>query len=168
MSGIEHTIQPQEDFDRMIALLRPFAEENALVAQLLQHYPIAKVSFHWNADRYDKPNWEGVLDTYRHRARFSAEREDGPFVFGWESLMPALEQTQHRFISITDFTTTIGSFIVFTDAKKTSFIGLLRSNRALGDKQLENETHGIYFHNGEVSSYSQWFLNGIWVQNEED
>jgi hypothetical protein len=158
----EQEIDPQEDFERMMALLKPFATENPLVLEFLNHYPSARIFLHWNFYHRKEPNWEGILDTYRHRAKFSAIREDGPFVFGWEQLMPALEQTEYRFINITSVTTAIGTYIFFTNAERTAFIGLLRSNRALGYLEGHFERPVIYCHNGKLSSYGQWIVNGIW------
>jgi hypothetical protein len=158
-----NAFQPQADFDRLIALLQPYVAENPLIAELFAHFPEAKILMDWDFYGDKEPNWEHILKVYQDRAEFSAQRTDGPFVFGWETMIPALEQTHHRKISISDFTTSIGTYIVFTDADKTAFIGILRSYKALGNMHPDFEKSEMYFHQGKLASYNQWFENGIWI-----
>ena len=77
-----------------------------------------------------------MLNIYETRFKIENDRKDGRHVFGYDTMLPNLRNTKHESICISDFTTKIGSFIIFSDFNKKDLIGVLFSKTTL---QLKSE-----------------------------
>ena len=107
-----------------------------------------------------------MLDIYEVRAKIEDDRKDNPHVFGYDTLLPKFRQTKHEHICISDFSTNIGSFIIFSDFDKKDLIGVLFSKTTLQDtrdkmnehKKMVEATGGIVLY--DYTKNENVFVNG--------
>ena len=126
----------QAQFDTAIALLKKNEGHFAFVNDLLDLYQVSTISFHCfdkSSASTEKPH---LLNIYETRFKIENDRKDGRHVFGYDTMLPNLRNTKHESICISDFTTKIGSFIIFSDFNKKDLIGVLFSKTTL---QLKSE-----------------------------
>ena len=107
------------------------------------------------------------MSIYQLRWKHEKHRENNQFVFGYEELIPNLIKTKFNNICISNIISEKGSYIIFTNDKKTEFIGILKSKRTLREiREKYFEHKKIVGDSGEkiiydYESYEIIFENGI-------
>ena len=134
----------QTSFDKLILLIRQTKQDSNFVTELLDICSTAEItymSFDINGTETTIPTKEHLLRIYEIRGQIEKDRQDNPFVFGYDSLLPALRQTKHGHVCISAITSEKGTYVIFTDFNKTDFIGLLKSKQTLTEIRDKYRQH---------------------------
>ncbi|MBX9852878.1 MAG: hypothetical protein K2X86_14130 [Cytophagaceae bacterium] len=123
---------PEEECNLILALLKK-QKGNILVEECLSEVIDKEAAFSTFSKKGDGASREHIFEVYNFRASMEAERTGEKYVTGFELLLPQLKTTQHEFIKISDFATSKGTYIIFTDFEVKDFIGILKSNRTLDE-----------------------------------
>jgi hypothetical protein len=128
-------------FDQTIELIKRNETSSALAAPLLNIYNNTELTFSHFDQASDGTKKEHLLDIYETRYGFENLRQDSPHLVGYDSLLPGFRSTTYKHICISNFATSLGTFIVFSDFNRTELIGILLSKTTLQDTRGKMDTH---------------------------
>jgi hypothetical protein len=131
----------QNYFDETIQLLKRNESSSSLAEPLLNIYNSTELTFFYFEQASEGTKKEHLLDVYETRYSFESLRKDNPHVIGYETLLPRFRSTTHQHICISNFSTTIGTFIVFSDFHRTELIGILLSKTTIQDTRGKMDAH---------------------------
>lgn len=131
----------QKDFDTLVRLLKKQEQAKEMIAELLFLCSHGEITYSTCTERSQGTNKTHLLEIYRTRAGFEETRKDNPFVFGYEALLPSLEQAPFDSICISSIHSGTGTYLVFTDENKSALIGILKTLRTLAEVREGYASH---------------------------
>ncbi len=135
----DSNLKLQKQFDITIELLRENQHLFPVAAEFLSEYKKIEVDFNCFDDSSSGPSKEHLLRIYEIRGQTEKERAENPHVTGYDTLLPALRQTNHKYVCISDFCTYKGSLMAFSDFDRIDLIGILFSKTTLLEIRLKME-----------------------------
>lgn len=154
----------QNLFDSLISLLS-VNTEHRYVQELLMYYPLHEITYGTSAtsEGQNSGTKAHILDIYETRAGLETDlRPDNNFVTGYDQLLPALRESNLTHICISNISTDVGTYIVFSNNSYSDFIGILKSKRTLseernGQKEFNSKLPRV---NYDYRAHEHVFING--------
>jgi len=144
----------QKQFNELFTLLKNTNQQPELISKCVsqENNECTFSSFNGSPSKVEKGH---ILDVYRNR--FDLENKFRPndnFVIGYKDLIPSLESSKLEFVNVTQITSELGTFLIFSDYEYTEFVGILKSKRTLSEVRLKMGNSIYYkekiFKNGKI------------------
>lgn len=113
-------------------------EGRQFVQELIDVINESEVNFHPAASSMTKQH---LINIYSTRESIQSEINKDEFVKGYDEVLSNLDKAQAIEFMITSIDSDNGAYIIFTDAKRSNLIGILKSSRTLTEIRKKYADH---------------------------